>query len=73
MLLLYLLLYLLCVYKFLTFERFGNGKLKRKISDITINFHVVVPPESVYQGVQNRDDEDKCEHLNVDQDSVGAQ
>ena len=65
-----LLIFICTGYVFISFEnfeRFGNGKLvKRKMSDITIHLRVVVPPESVYQGVQDGDDEDKCKQLNVD-------
>ena len=39
----------------------------------TIDLRVMIPPESVYQGIQNGDDEDKCKHLNIDKYSVRAQ
>ena len=44
-----------------------------EISFLTVNPHVVFLPEPINQGVQNGDDKDKAKHLDVDEESVGAQ
>ena len=44
-----------------------------EISFITVNPHVVFLPEPINQGIQNGDDKDKAKHLDVDEESVGAQ
>ena len=43
------------------------------INFLTVHPHVVFLPESINQGVKNGDNKDKAKHLDVDEESVGAQ